>query len=616
MINFIKKIISFIKKMYHKVSKFLFAIFFFGFKKIDCLYSKISIVFNTRIFKTLRIGKIYYWIAKHSNYIFIPLCLIIFGTLAILVVYFLTGFFFYPIFDMKALYTFIILIAISFILAISLNFFNWFIGDELIWIVKQDMTENLFTLVIKGTILIAGERGAGKDTLSVIIAVIKSRYYRLILKERIKDAKLVLYMFNFKSLFKLVDENYEYIFKSAAKKNQKAKFQNCLKDSHNRCIKDYYVNTGVTFDELIKDYDIFKINEDESNDKFKYTDSIKQTHYLDALFDIAYYHFRLNIIKTFIFSNQPVIDDENNPAFIFANAYKMFKGASIPIKNPDNKNDHKEYKKKVMFPLTDFSIVISTEQDIFKGNYQQGVASDVKEGERPFDAVRRQITGEFYCEIKNIQFANREHKLIREFNDFIIQLENREEKNVEPLRRSGLAIRKVFTKIGIFLNLEPNVLDMLYQEIKRLTLRIDTILADGFLEFTAYIRKGDNQLEPKDMSLDKYLESCWDSKIPRCARIIFYAFKRDGWGKYRTDYIDDAADETRELSVHSILDAPKWQDKLATSRLNIIHLDNNLMDKYSGLNFEDIVSYRYDVIESPKKKDKSEKKPTTFKAVG
>lgn len=478
----------------------------------------------------------------------------------------------------------------------SVRIFHNLLGDKLNCEIKHDDSKSIILNVIKGTILVVGARGFGKDTFIIWIAVIKSAYYRSLLHDLMDKNARYLFRINLIVVKELIDEHYEHIFGTQSKLLRLERMLEIFRKNEQRVIKEYYYNQGLRIKDFEEDFD--KHMENFESSKYRHTDTIRYKHFLTILYEYAWAYFRVDIIKVFIVSNQPVIDDEGNPAFIFSQCYKHFSGEKDAIKNPDDPSDENEYIKLIKFIAEDFMIVVQTEQDINKGNYQKGVAGDIKDSERPFDAIRRHITGDYYLEIKNGQTEGREHKLIRELNDFVIRVESKVKQRHHSKVRLWFLNRKFNRKENQLLKDRTEEDEHpLYVKRQETEEKIDGHIADGFLTLRVSVKTPDYVGGFAPASLERVLEGDLDHDSVVGKKLEFFMLKRETWGHYTTNYMDGVGEEIRKDSAISIIDAPRWSPDMLLNREHVKILTSPMMDKFAGITFEEIKELRYRVAD-------------------
>ncbi len=118
-------------------------------------------------------------------------------------------------------------------------------------------------------------------------------------------------------------------------------------------IKERYRDV-VNFKLLLDEHE--KFNQDKSTATYVNTDTLNYSHWLDELYLYAYAYYRIDIIDMFIMSNQPMLDSNRNPVFIFSERFFWFKSEQEPIKNPD-KSDTNIYIRKHKFVLENWTVV-------------------------------------------------------------------------------------------------------------------------------------------------------------------------------------------------------------------------------------------------------------------
>lgn len=475
-----------------------------------------------------------------------------------------------------------LLLLIYFGIKIIAYVFHKYIGVWMKLAAEEDQSELIAYNILPNALSILGARRSGKDTLSTWWGVICSKFMKLDLIDKNEDVSKYLYMFDLSELETFINDHPDF-FEIASIRLRKRKLFNHLKDVN--YIESYY-HDKFNISELISDYSLFMKDATFRDAIYTISDSINTKHLLDALYEYLYNYYRVHIVKAFIVSNQPIVDSEDNSALIFSQEFKRFKNhnkqINIAVPGESRKVPFKYISK---LPLEDYMLSIQTEQDINKSNVDKNVTQEIKAtGERVFDALRGQVAGENYREVKNGQVKGRENKLTRDLNEAeIIIIRKVYKVEAGPIRRYFLVKynNKLERKIKRFKK-DCNKKDKLINKSIRALNTIAKLKMNGYLRQETIVSSTEYFGKAEPVKKRKILEN----KFPlfmESYKIEFVMRMRDTWGHNDTRYMSELSDKLKEQSSVSINQVARWGKRLKLNRENIINLDNPVMDEFAKI---------------------------------
>lgn len=266
-----------------------------------------------------------------------------------------------------------------------------------------------------------GVTGAGKDEIDKGVITIKREGFIEDINERLEEIRRICYPIDFTKLEAAIINNYR-LFKSSSEALTKSNFISLCK-KNNFFFKKYYIRK-INQDDYL--FDALELRKNKLNYNAKYVydkGGINKEHFLDLTYQYVMLYIRLNIEGSFIFSNQPVVEDlESGTTARIMNFNFLI---SKSLKNINYNGN--VYEDKVLFPFKDYLILDETEAGTFYNNLDGEVKSIIREyGIRNFKAFNRHMFPHF-CWYMIDQDGDRTSKQMEELNHAYMRVINRME---------------------------------------------------------------------------------------------------------------------------------------------------------------------------------------------
>lgn len=264
-----------------------------------------------------------------------------------------------------------------------------------------------------------GVTGAGKDEIDKGVITIKREGFIEDINFRLEEIRRVCYPIDFSRLEGVVANNYN-LFKSSSEALTKSNFINLCK-KNDFFFKKYYLRK-INQEEYLAD--ALELRKNKLNYEAKYVynkGGINKEHFLDLTYQYAMLYIRLNIEGSFIFSNQPVVEDLDTGTTARIMNFNFL--ISKSLKNINYNGN--VYEDKVLFPFKDYLILDETEAGTFYNNLDGEVKTIIKDfGIRNFKAFNRHMFPHF-CWYMIDQDGDRTSKQMEELNHAYMRVINR-----------------------------------------------------------------------------------------------------------------------------------------------------------------------------------------------
>lgn len=546
----------------------------------------------------------------------------------------------------------------SLALLMILVIYHLIIGQDIVLLQQAVLTEYYVEIGLPHNVKYVGARRIGKDSSMTAFTTLIIKIFKRQIVKTMKKIIKICYIFDFEKVNKAC-RTYAKCFYHPAETKRRDEFIKICKQANIQAFLTDKALEKIQYEEFIEEYETSLKDKVTFKSKYMFNDGVSRMHFLGLLNEYMFLYVRLYIVKNFVFSNQPYVEDPTTG--LMAKIYSVYYEAiaskpDIPKQElqPDGSKKTVIYQEKIEAPILEYSILIKTEDDTWSSNMDNEVKKQIKE------YMLRDTKAFIFHRYKNVycftvcQNAERTNKQYRELDSFYMTIIQRVE--IPGARKRNAVLSFIQKIIDSYLEKKQVKFDLTNQEATyRRNQKIDyykklyrATMKEKYLEKIERIyqkeRKPKGNLFYKLSALNAWLieKIEWNAREygliritatisdqPVAAnvkeinlrdlanrkkplyhesyRVDFYFNMKDTMGRYNTHFMSNVFENRALKSEIDIMDVPNWDTTMELSREAMLHMGYPAGNRLYGITEEEIFNSRYKVKEEKGEK-KNEKK--------
>ncbi len=533
-------------------------------------------------------------------------------------------------------------------LVLALVLYHLIIGHDVVMLQQVLLTE-IYVENMPQNVKCVGPRRIGKDfTITAFTTLIIKIFKRNILKLMKKIIK-ICYIFDYERVNKACHAYAKYFYHPAETKRRE-KFIELCKDEKIQAFLTDKALKKIQYDELIEEYEKSIKDKVGFKSKYMFSDGGAKWHYLGLLNEYMFLYVRLYIVKNFVFSNQPFVEDPNTG--LMAKIYSVYYEAiaskpDVPKKELQLDGSKKTviYQEKIEAPILEWTIMIKTEDDTWSSNMDNEAKIQIKEyALRDTKAFLFHRFQKIYC-FNVCQNPERTNKQYRELDSFYMTIIQRVEipgarkrnailsfverildsyldrKQVKfDLTNQEATVRKN-QKIELYKRLYRATMNEKYLEkIKKIYQKEHKPKGNLFYKLSAWNKRLIEKIawNAREYGLIRITATISDQPVASNVKKInlrdlvnrkkplyhesymvdFYFRMKDTMGRYNTHFMSNVFENRALQSEIDIMDVKNWDTSMELSREAMLHMGYPAGHRLYGITDEEIFNSRYKVKEN------------------
>lgn len=538
------------------------------------------------------------------------------------------------------------------ILILLLVIYHLVIGQDIVILQQAILTERYVENDLPQNVKIIGPRRIGKDTsMTAFTSLIIKIFKRHILKTMKKIIK-ICYIFDFEKVNQACHVYAKNFYNPAETKRRDGFIEICKQKNIRAFLTDKALEK-IQYKELIEEYEASIKDKIGFSSKYMFDDGVTKMHFLGLLNEYMFLYVRLYIVKNFVFSNQPYVEDPTTGkmAKIYSVYYEAIASKPDVHKKelqPDGTKKEVIYQEKIEAPILEWSILVKSEDDTWLSNQDNEVKKQIKE------YMLRDTKAFLFHRYKKLysfsvcQNAERTNKQYRELDSFYMTIIQRKEIPGARKRNACLSLlqklvdsyvdkkqvkfnltlqeaayrnlnkinyynrlyrasmkEKYLLKIEKIKKKERKPKGKLFYKLSALNKRLIERIAwnareYGHIRITAMISDQPVASNVKEINLRDLV----NRKKPlyhEAYKVDFYFKMKDTMGRYNTHFMSNVFENRAVKSEIDIMDVPNWDPSMELSREAMLHMGYPAGNRLYAITDEEIFNSRYKVKENEKK---------------
>lgn len=537
---------------------------------------------------------------------------------------------------------------------VLLVIYHLIIGQDIVLLQQSVLTELYVENGLPQNAKIIGPRRIGKDTsMTAFTSLIIKIFKRQILKTMKKIIK-ICYIFDFEKVNQACHAYDKYFYHPAETKRRDDFINLCKMED----IQAFLTNKAlekIQYQEFIGEYENSLNDRVKFTSKYMFDDGVTKMHFLGLLNEYMFLYVRLYIVKNFVFSNQPYVEDPTTG--LMAKIYSVYYEAiaskpDVPRTEtlPDGRKENVVYTERIEAPILEYSIIVKTEDDTWSSNMDNEVKKQIKDYMlRDTKAFLFHRYKKLYC-FTVCQNAERTNKQFRELDAFYMTIIQRLE--IPGARKRNAILSCIQRIVDSYVEKKQVKIDLSNQEdsyakyskIARLEKLYQASMNEKYLEKIENLykkaSKPKRKLFYKMSALNKRLieKIAWNAReygLIRITAVIsdqpvasnvkeidlrdlanrkkplyhesykvdFYFKMKDTMGRYNTHFMSNVFENRALQSEIDIMDVDNWDRTMELSRDAMLKMGYPAGHKLYGITEEEIFKYRYKRKENKKEKE-------------
>ena len=541
-------------------------------------------------------------------------------------------------------------------LLMILVIYHLIIGQDIVLLQQVILTENYVENGLPQNVKTLGPRRIGKDTATTAFTTLIIKIFKRQILKTMKKIIKICYIFDFEKVNKACHMYAKNFYHPAETRRRDGFIEICKNEKIKAFLTDKALKK-IQYEEFIDEYIKSLADKVKFKSKYMFNDGVKKMHYLGLLNEYMFLYVRLYIVKNFVFSNQPYVEDPTTG--LMAKIYSVYYEAiaskpDVPKKElqPDGSKKTVIYQEKIEAPILEWSILVKTEDDTWLSNMDNEAKKQIKEYMlRDTKAFLFHRYKKMYC-FSVCQNAERTNKQYRELDSFYMTIIQRAEIPGARKRNAVLSLfqriidshldkkqvkfdltnqeaaykknqkidyykklyratmkEKYLEKIDKLCKKERKPKGKLFYKLSALNARlIEKIEWNsreyGLIRITATISDQPAASNVKEINL-RDLASRKKPLYHEAYKVDFYFRMKDTMGRYNTHFMSNVFENRALQSEIDIMDVPNWDTTMELSREAMLHMGYPAGYRLYGITDEEIFNSRFKVKEN---KEKGEKK--------
>ncbi len=520
------------------------------------------------------------------------------------------------------------------------------IGRDILYHQYAMLTEKYAEIGLPQNVKYCGPRRVGKDTTSISFTSIIVRMFKRKIKEALRRIRKICYIFDFERVHLCLSNDYyaKYFYQPSEKKREEDFINICLMPRWHAFLTDRALK-DIDYKHLIEEYRESLSNKVDFKSKYMFNDGVEKEHFLGLLNEYMFLYVRLYIVKNFVVSNQPILEDPETG--LMSKVYSVYYEAIANKKDvsrlelmPDGSKVNVIYEETTTAPLLDWTVSNRTEDDTWLNNMDGEVKTMIEDHKlRDSKAFLFHRYKKFYC-FSQCHDAQRTNKQMRELDAFYFTVIQRLEI---PGARKRNAVLSFFQKrIDSYVENKQVKYDMSTSEVihknqKQLDYLNRLYLATMNDKYLSRIykllekeRRPQGRLVLKLAELNKYLveKIAWNAREHGLIRITatisdqpvatnikettirelvnrerplfhesykveFYFKMKDSMGRYNSNYMADIFENRALKSRLDMMHVLNWDKRMELNRDIMLQMGFPAGHKLYGITPEEVFNFRF-----------------------
>lgn len=539
----------------------------------------------------------------------------------------------------------------SLALLMILVIYHLIIGRDIVLHQQAVLTELYVETGLPQNVKTLGPRRIGKDTSTTAFTTLIIKIFKRQILKTMKKIIKICYIFDFEKVNKACHMYAKNFYDPAETRRRDGFIEICKNEKIQAFLTDKALEK-IQYEEFIEEYIASIKDKVGYKSKYMFDDGVSKMHFLGLLNEYMFLYVRLYIVKNFVFSNQPYVEDPTTG--LMAKIYSIYYEAiaskpDVPKLElqPDGSKKTVIYQEKIEAPILEWSMLVKTEDDTWLSNVDNEAKKQIKEYMlRDTKAFLFHRYKKMYC-FSVCQNAERTNKQYRELDSFYMTILQRVEipgarkrnavlsfiqrivdsyvekkqvkfdlNNQETLHRKQDKINsykrlyrasmdeKYLEKIRKLYNKERKPKGSLFYKLSAINKRLIEKIAwnereYGLIRITATISDQPVASNLKDINL-RDLAFRKKPLYHESYRVDFYFKMKDTMGRYNTHFMSNVFENRALQSEIDIMDVPNWDKTMELSREAMLHMGYPAGNRLYGITEEEIFRSRYKIKENQK----------------
>lgn len=520
------------------------------------------------------------------------------------------------------------------------------IGRDILYHQYALLTEKYTELGLPQNVKFCGPRRVGKDTTSISFTSIIVRMFKRKIREALRRIRKICYIFDFEKVHLcLSNDSYaKYFYQPSKKKREDAFIAICSMPRWHAFLTDRAIK-NIDYRMLIEEYKESLSNKVDFKSKYMFNDGVEKEHFLGLLNEYMFLYVRLYIVKNFVISNQPILEDPETG--LMSKVYSVYYEAIANKKDvlklelmPDGSKANVVYEEMTTAPLLDWTVLNRTEDDTWFNNLDGEVKTMIEDHKlRDSKAFLFHRYKMLYC-FQQCHDAQRTNKQMRELDAFYFTVIQRLEIPGASKRNAVLSF--IQKRIDSYVETKQLKYDMstsevIYKNQKQLDYLnrlYRATMNDKYLTRIYNIlekeRRPQGRLVLKLAELNKYLveKIAWNAREYGLIRITatisdqpvatnikettirelvnrerplfhesykvdFYFKMKDSMGRYNSNYMADVFENRALKSRLDIMHVLNWDKRMELNRDIMLQMGFPAGHKLYGITADEVFNFRF-----------------------